>query len=582
MAIPTRSTRLLISLAIAAGFSLIGGCPTDTTGDPNQAADANDPGNGGADTNTPIELFNNGNIYAVNNGPTQPTVFTLAKAHRITLVENYHWNNGLGTANAGTIALRAAGGTVYGPWATTGVAGQGGVVNAYWRATPDALLPAGTYTVVDSEPATWSCNAESENRGMTRVEGIPQNGTDTTAAQQAAQALNDFNIAAADFGQKHIEFVSLTQEWEGKAITEGNLDDVLDLWNRYVASTNAWVAAGEQVNAYADQVDAAAQKRRDDAQGMSVPGAPVGPPLGLIHGVGKDVGDAHREVQGAMQRHPNYQTDGAQAQALQAELNDIRTRYSTSSFRRAISAISGVAGGAVAGGTAYVLVTTGVVVVSAPVSIVVGGAALIGGGIASAVTWWWSAPSSSCGSGNQKDFHREDGSVCSFAAGQTKVGQAFAGVMPEPGGTFTISIPGYLPVTITNFQPPAAGNQLTIDFPAVPVTAETVGQTITVDFSEVAATGTSVEDVVSIHAVPSPLDPAPNEGVTVTVTVFPAVSGAPVIYSVSGTDGYYDSGMADTDAAGQITFGVPGGEAGVYDAITVEVGELSYSVTYTF
>jgi hypothetical protein len=115
-------------------------------------------------------LFDNGNIYTVYNNPTSPTKFTLSQPQVITTLVNYHWNYARG-ANPGTISLRDSSGKVYGPWSTKGSLGQGGVPNAYWTATPNAKLPAGEYTVIDSEPATWAQNSGSRNAGFTRVVG---------------------------------------------------------------------------------------------------------------------------------------------------------------------------------------------------------------------------------------------------------------------------------------------------------------------------------------------------------------------------------------------------------------------------
>ena len=79
--------------------------------------------------------------------------------------------DGRGTARPGTIALRDASGRVYGPWQATGSPGQGGVANAMWTARPMATLPAGRYTVIDSDPSTWSQNSATHGAGITRVEG---------------------------------------------------------------------------------------------------------------------------------------------------------------------------------------------------------------------------------------------------------------------------------------------------------------------------------------------------------------------------------------------------------------------------
>lgn len=115
-------------------------------------------------------LFDNQNILAVQNGGTSPS-FTVAGATTITKIQTYHWNDASGMGSTGTISLKADDGTVYGPWDTTGAEGQGGVPNAYWAATPDVTIPAGRYTVVDSDPGTWSQNADSGGEGFVIVNG---------------------------------------------------------------------------------------------------------------------------------------------------------------------------------------------------------------------------------------------------------------------------------------------------------------------------------------------------------------------------------------------------------------------------
>ncbi len=117
-----------------------------------------------------VVLFNSGNIDAVGNGPTVAAKFVIRQPYVITSIMDYHWNNARG-ARPGTIALRDAAGQIYGPWAARGTPGQGGVPNANWTATPNQKIPAGEYTIVDSDPATWSQNAASGHRGMSMVKG---------------------------------------------------------------------------------------------------------------------------------------------------------------------------------------------------------------------------------------------------------------------------------------------------------------------------------------------------------------------------------------------------------------------------
>lgn len=87
----------------------------------------------------------------------------------------------------------------------------------------------------------------------------------------------------------------------------------------------------------------------------------------------------------------------------------------------------------------------------------------------------------------------------------------------------------------------------------------------------------------NLLVVASPADPGPNQGVTVTATINPATAGVTVSYSVSGTDGYGDSGSPLTDSSGKISFYIPGGAANVRDTVTVSVqGGISKTFSYSF
>jgi hypothetical protein len=104
----------------------------------------------------------------VINNPTNPTVFTLSEPRTITKIGTYHWNQASGDT-PGTIGLQDENGRIYGPWQASGAPGQGGVPNAYWIASPGVELPAGTYTIQDSNPSTWAHNGESKNSGTASV-----------------------------------------------------------------------------------------------------------------------------------------------------------------------------------------------------------------------------------------------------------------------------------------------------------------------------------------------------------------------------------------------------------------------------
>jgi hypothetical protein len=158
------------------GITLIGGAIPASTATSTETGTASTT----APTSRGNALFDNTNTGGVYNSPARATVFTLREPHVITLIQNYHWNDGRGAA-PGTIALRGSDGRTYGPWKATGSPGQGGVPNAYWNVSPNATLPAGTYMVVDSNPATWAQNSESGGAGHTRIEGYPVSGAASAA-----------------------------------------------------------------------------------------------------------------------------------------------------------------------------------------------------------------------------------------------------------------------------------------------------------------------------------------------------------------------------------------------------------------
>ena len=120
-------------------------------------------------------MLDNGNIYRVFNGPTAATKFNLPIPSLLTYIFTYHWNDGKGM-KPGTVALVHDDGTIYGPWQTEGKPGQGGVPNAYWECVPMVELKAGSYTIIDSNPATWAQNAGTSGAGFAKVKAVPRLG----------------------------------------------------------------------------------------------------------------------------------------------------------------------------------------------------------------------------------------------------------------------------------------------------------------------------------------------------------------------------------------------------------------------
>lgn len=117
----------------------------------------------------PVELVNVGNIGGIVPGAASSPSFTVGATTLVTYIQTYHYGSG---SVPGQLGLQGADGSFYGPFQADGLDGQGGMPNAYWFVGPDLVIPAGTYMVWDSEPSTWSTNAEAGMVGFAMVEGI--------------------------------------------------------------------------------------------------------------------------------------------------------------------------------------------------------------------------------------------------------------------------------------------------------------------------------------------------------------------------------------------------------------------------
>ncbi|OPY52759.1 MAG: hypothetical protein A4E49_01711 [Methanosaeta sp. PtaU1.Bin112] len=120
---------------------------------------------------TAAAILDTWNIGSVNNNPTCSPTLTLSKPHMITYIDTYHWNYGQGTESSGSISLQNGNGETFGPWQVQAETASG-AANAWWIVRPNEVIAAGNYIIIDSQPETWSWNAESPC-GFVKIEGYP-------------------------------------------------------------------------------------------------------------------------------------------------------------------------------------------------------------------------------------------------------------------------------------------------------------------------------------------------------------------------------------------------------------------------
>ena len=162
-----------------AGFFGINWEPITGT-DPTVLPNPSDGENPGFWINNHEYQWSNWNIAVVQNGPpSKKTNFVIKNPVSVTYIDSYHWNNGQGVRYPISLTFARDDGTEYGPFELMGSEGMGGVKDAIWSRGFDSgelVLPAGTYEVIDSDPSTWSHNAQSENAGFFGINWKPVSG----------------------------------------------------------------------------------------------------------------------------------------------------------------------------------------------------------------------------------------------------------------------------------------------------------------------------------------------------------------------------------------------------------------------
>jgi hypothetical protein len=170
-----------------------------------------------------------------------------------------------------------------------------------------------------------------------------------------------------------------------------------------------------------------------------------------------------------------------------------------------------------------------------------------------------------------------------MSTGKSKLGDPIPSTMMQNGATLTICIDGYTPVCLKGLTLPDKGKEMTIQINPVKIEDATEGMTTQVCRLDSLITGGTCDQVVFVTAVPNPPDPAPGQGVTVNATILPAVTGCNVSFSITGTDGYSNSGTYPTDSGGNASFYIPGGAVGVIDIVTITSSNgKTYTVSYVF
>ena len=104
-----------------------------------------------------------------DKNPDGATRLVIKQSSEILKITTDHYNDSKGTTNVGSITVTGDGGMVIGTFSAKGRAGTDGTTNGKWVAEPQVRLDPGVYYIQDSEPSTWSKNAQGV--GLLNIEG---------------------------------------------------------------------------------------------------------------------------------------------------------------------------------------------------------------------------------------------------------------------------------------------------------------------------------------------------------------------------------------------------------------------------
>ena len=218
--IDRRSLLIVMSLSILAGFILMQGGLAQCYGPPSPEENEE-------------RVFSQSVCAGVSNDPPNPTIFTIDEPRTITKIGTYHWNQASGDT-PGTIGLKDSNGKVYGPWQASGEPGQGGVPDAYWivSLSPAVELPPGTYSIMDSNPSTWSYGSESDSAGIATVVGLKAGAYNEKQAPCADEGMDFSPRSPTDiYGSGPGLVPGMYSIWYGKR-TGSNIGKP-DKWNQF-------------------------------------------------------------------------------------------------------------------------------------------------------------------------------------------------------------------------------------------------------------------------------------------------------------------------------------------------------------
>ena len=376
--------------------------------------------------------------------------------------------------------------------------------------------------------------------------------------------VGNYSVQVGDLHDALQNFILKTQAYESANFTSMTAAQSKKIVNDYLDAGDQFVKALQNIQTSQETSSSLSLKSASD-----LPCGPVdfipGDNSGLSPGLAKAVGDLISETKGDVaaiqKKYDNHEIDD---NTYNDALNQLKIQKTTKAVNVGLGAVIG-GGASLGAGLIIGAATLPAIATVTAVGVVVG----------TSVTWfanWYTGVKSTKGTTQQY-----------IVSGQTTVGGKLPVHLIGDGANITIAIDGYAPVSLSDFSLPEAGHNKMINITPVKLGDASAGGQAEVCMADEIMAASTCDAVEFVTGSPSPQDPGPGEGVVVTGTIIPAVEGCSISFSIVGTDGYSNSATKTTDAAGQATFYIPGGDEGVFDQVSISAGNgTSYLVSYTF
>jgi hypothetical protein len=274
---------------------------------------------------------------------------------------------------------------------------------------------------------------------------------------------------------------------------------------------------------------------------------------------------------------PSSPADFAKLQAAQDCVRQLEAIAAEQSFDTAVSDVGGAAGGGIGGAA---VVYFGGTLLSGGGLLVVTVAGVVGSRVVGAL---WNACKPAPG---QRAV--AGAGTCAFSHAEGNLGDSLS-LQAVGTGTLQVFIEGCAPIVLDGVTL-ADGQALAVAADCVPLDdsldpngLDDASASTTVDVG--APTPTDCGSVVSVTTTTVPVNPAPDDDVTVTAATLPPAAGCTLSYSLAGTDGYTQADSLTTDSSGKVVWTVPAAhQAGIVDTVTTteETTGASSTISYTF